>query len=73
MRSLNCGTEEPICETDIDLQTQRRHTDTDTQTHRYTDTQTHRHREKVCSCQEEGELGEGWIRVCGYWMPTILY
>ena len=27
--------------------------------------QTHRHREQVCSCQEEGELGEGWIRSSG--------
>lgn len=27
--------------------------------------QTHRHREQVCSCQEEGELGEGWIRSLG--------
>ena len=27
--------------------------------------QTYRYRERVCSCQEEGELGEGWIRSLG--------
>lgn len=58
--SLNCGTEEPICETDID---HRHREDTQIQTHRHTDTQTHRltDTEKRFVAAKRKELGRGGL------------